>query len=90
MSKLKSDEPEKEVISDSVRMLVNLIELMLEFVYMEEAKFMEDFRLAIVKSKIQEFSAQNVSRIYSVEKLYTQEFLMTIFLVINRTMMILQ
>jgi hypothetical protein len=57
--KLKSDEQEKETVSDAVRVVTSQIELFLEFIYMEENLFMDDFRLAIVKSKIQDFNSTN-------------------------------
>lgn len=56
MSELNSEtegkEREREIISDSVRILINQIDLMLEFLYMENHEFMEDFRIAITKKKV--------------------------------------
>ncbi|CAF0846025.1 unnamed protein product [Brachionus calyciflorus] len=58
LSDLNSDtegkEREKEIISDAVKVLINQIDLMLEFLYMENHEFMEDFRVAITKTKIEE------------------------------------
>lgn len=61
MSELYSDtegkEREKEIISDAVKVLINQIDLMLEFLYMENHEFMEDFRVAITKTKVEDPSA---------------------------------
>lgn len=59
------------MVSDSIRMLVNQIELMLEFIYMEENKFMDDFRLAITKTRFQEMSSQfNVFVLYCIGDIF--------------------
>lgn len=57
MSKLYSEETEQEIVSDGIKVLINQIDLILEFLYMENHDFMEDFKVAITKTKMDDFQA---------------------------------
>lgn len=57
MSDLNSDDSEQEIISDAVKILINQIDLILEFLYMENHDFMEDFKVAITKTKLEDYQS---------------------------------
>lgn len=50
---LNPEGEEEEVTSEAVKILISQFELILEFLYTENHEFMDDFKVAITKTKIE-------------------------------------